>query len=191
LAERAYRQFLKTYSHHPWRGKAWEKLGDIYAELEQPKKAIDAYTQAAASFSHCSDQVSGLFKTGDMYIAIGNMARAISCFDSAIVKGERCNVYVRVPDSYYRIADEKYKAKEYAGALEYYKRVVRKYPSFQETPWGLFQIGTIHKKERRYKEAIDVYKDLMKRFPEDYWAKQAQWKLDDTVWEHEYQATLR
>jgi tetratricopeptide (TPR) repeat protein len=190
-AEVAFRQFLQKYSVHPWRGKAWEKLGDIYVDLGEPRKAIDAYAQTIAGASPCGDQVSALYKTGGMYVEIGNLARAFASFDSAIARGEKCNAYVRVPDSYYRIADEKYKAREYTGALGYYTRAVRKYPSFQESPWGLFQIGTIYKNQGRYKEAIDTYKDLIKRFPDDYWAKQAQWKLDDAVWEHEYRATLR
>jgi tetratricopeptide (TPR) repeat protein len=191
MAEESFRQFLRDYRTHAWRGKAWEKLGDIYGELEQPKKAIDAYAQAFSTANSCPDQVSVLFKSGGMYVAIGNMKRAYNAYDSAIARGERCNMLGRVPDSYYRIADEKYKAKEYAGALDYYTKVIRKYPAFQETPWGLFQIGTIYKNKKKYREAIDTYKDLIKRFPEDYWAKQAQWKLDDTVWENEYQATLR
>jgi tetratricopeptide (TPR) repeat protein len=191
MAEAAFRQFLQNYRTHAWRGKAWEKLGDIYSELEQPKKAIDAYAQAFSATNSCPDQMGALFKSGGMYVAIGNLKRAYGSYDSVIVRGERCNIAVRVPDSYYRIADEKYKAKEYAGALEYYTKAVRKYPAFQETPWGLFQIGTIRKNMKKYREAIDTYKNLIKRYPEDYWAKQAQWKLDDAVWEHEYQATLR
>jgi tetratricopeptide (TPR) repeat protein len=190
-AEAAFRQFLQKYRDHGWRGKGWEKLGDIYGELEQPKKALDAYAQALSSAVSCPDQVSVLFKLGSMYVAVGNLARAYASYDSAIARGERCNAYRRVPDSYYRIADEKYKAKDYTGALGYYTKAVRKYPSFQETPWGLFQIGTIHKNGRRYREAIDTYKELIKRYPEDYWAKQAQWKYDDAVWENQYNATLR
>ncbi|MBN1129364.1 MAG: tetratricopeptide repeat protein [Chitinispirillaceae bacterium] len=190
-AEVAYRQFLQKYKVHSWRGKTWEKLGDIYTELEQPKKAIDAYSQAITSASNCPDLVSAHYKNGGRYLAVGNRTRAIASFDSAITRGERCKTDIRVPDAYYRIADEQYKAREYGRALDYYTRVVRKYPAFQETPWGLFQIGTIHKNRKKYKEAIDQYKDLISRFPEDYWAKQAQWKLDDAIWEHEYQATLR
>jgi tetratricopeptide (TPR) repeat protein len=191
MAEAAFRQFLQNHRTHAWRGKAWENLGDIYRELEQPKKAIDAYAQAYSATNSCADQVNALFKSGGMYVVIGNMSRAFGSYDSAIARGERCAMTVRVPDSYYRIGDEKYKAKEYAGALDYYTKAVRKYPAFQETPWGLFQIGTIQKNLKQYREAIDTYKNLIKRFPEDYWAKQAQWKLDDAVWEHEYKASLR
>jgi TolA-binding protein len=100
-------------------------------------------------------------------------------------------VFTRVPDAYYRIADEIYKQKDYKGALEYYTKVTRKYSAFQETPWGLFQIGTIYKNLKDYQKAIDVFKDLIQRFPDDYWAKQAKAKMEDTIWENEYQSVLK
>ena len=31
----------------------------------------------------------------------------------------------------------------------------------------------------------------MKRYPEDYWAKQARWKMEDAVWEYEYRSVLK
>lgn len=190
VAERLFRSFLQTYRGHKLEGKAWEKLGDAYIDLDQPKKAIDAFAQAAGKSADFEDQVCAWYKTGNAFLAIGNTARAFSCFDSAIALGERHKVFIRVPDSYYRIADEKYKAKEYASAQAYYESVIQKYPDFQETPWALFQIGNIHKNLARFKEAIKNYNELINRFPEDYWAKQARWKLDDAVWEHEYQTTL-
>jgi tetratricopeptide (TPR) repeat protein len=190
VAEGLYREFLQANRQHPWRGKAWEKLGDAYIDLEQPKKAIDAYVQAVGSSKTSADQVCAFYKIGDAYLTIGNSARACASFDSAITKGERTGVSGRVPDSYYRIADEKYKGKEYQGALEYYTKVTRKFPAFQETPWGIFQIGNVQKNLKKYQDAIDTYKSLIQRFPDDYWAKQAQWKLDDAVWDHEYEATL-
>ena len=84
-----------------------------------------------------------------------------------------------------------YKTKDYEGALNQYTHVIRKYPAFQETPWGLFQIGSIYKNLKRYQDAIDTFKDLIRKYPEDYWAKQARWKMEDTIWENEYQAVLR
>jgi len=119
-------------------------------------------------------------------MALGDNARAINYFAAAVEIGEKNGVYVRVPDSYYKIADINFKQKDFSTALDYYKKVTRKYPAFQETPWGLFQIAGIQRNMKLYREAVETYKDLMQRYPDDYWAKQAQWKLEDTVWEHEY-----
>ena len=189
-AETLLRKFIQSNRNHEWTGKAYEKLGDAYVDLEQPKKAIEAYTQAAASGKH-ADKVCALYKLGTMYFQIGNSRRGYESLQSAIDLGEKQKVYIRVPDSYYRIADEKYKVKAFSEALSYYTRVIRKYPSYQETPWGMFQIGGIHKNEGRYQEAITIFKDLIRKYPDDYWAKQAQWKMEDAIWEHEYRAVLR
>jgi TolA-binding protein len=96
-----------------------------------------------------------------------------------------------VPDSYYKIADIRFRQRDFNAALDLYKRVTRKYPSYHETPWGLFQIAGAHRNLRQYREAVDTYRDLMQRLPDDYWAKQAQWKLEDTIWEHKHRAVRR
>jgi tetratricopeptide (TPR) repeat protein len=191
-AEDLLRKFIQEYRYHSWSGKAFEMLGDAYMDMEQPKKAIDAYANAAQkSLGGYSDRVFASYKLGTACFQIGNQTRAIQAFQNAIETGEKYNVYVRVPDSYYRIADEKFRSKEYKDALDYYTKVTRKYPAFQETPWGLFQIGSIHKNLMDYQAAVKTFKDLMKRYPDDYWAKQAQWKMEDSMWENEYKAVLR
>ncbi|NLG17664.1 MAG: tetratricopeptide repeat protein [Fibrobacter sp.] len=189
-AETLFRTFIQNNREHEWVGKAYEKLGECYEEMEQPKKAIDAYQQASLKGKN-SDRVFAYFKTGTLYLQIGNSTRAHEAFKSAIDLGEKHDIYYRVPDSYYRIADEKYKAKDFQGAMEYYTKVTRKYPAFQETPWGLFQIGSIYKNLNRYQDALDTYKNLVRKYPDDYWAKQAKWKMEDAIWENEYRAVLK
>jgi tetratricopeptide (TPR) repeat protein len=190
IGEKLFRNFIQAHRSHSWTAKAYEKLGDCYMDLEQPKKAIDAYSQVSPSAGPL-DRVCAAFKLGNAYSQIGNTARALSAYTSAVETGEKHAIYLRVPDSYYKIADIKYQQKEYRNALDYYKKVSRKYPSYQETPWGLFQIGSIHKNLQNYKESIEIFKELLKRYPDDYWAKQAQWKMEDAVWEHEYRAVLK
>ncbi|NLP03421.1 MAG: tetratricopeptide repeat protein [Fibrobacter sp.] len=189
-AEKLFRDFIQKNRDHEWAGKAFEKLGECYESMEQPKKAIDAYQQAALKGKNL-DRVCAYFKAGTVYQQIGNSIRAQEAFKSAIDLGEKHDIYYRVPDSYYRIADEKYKGKDYEGALRYYTKVTRKYPAFQETPWGLFQIGSIHKNLKRYQDAVNAFKDLVRKYPDDYWAKQAKWKMEDAIWENEYRAVLK
>ena len=125
-----------------------------------------------------------------MYSYLENEPRAIQNFQNAIELGEKTDMHTRVPDCYYRIADSYYKSKDYQKALDLYKKVTRKYPAFQETAWGLFQIGSIYKNLKQYQNAVDAFKDLIRRYPDDYWAKQAQWKLEDSIWENEYMAVI-
>jgi tetratricopeptide (TPR) repeat protein len=191
-AESLLRKFIQEYRYHSWSGKAFEMLGDAYVDMEQPKKAVDAYANAAQkSLSGYADRVFALYKLGTTCLQIGNQTRGIQAFQNAIETGEKYNIFVRIPDSYYRIADENFKSKDYKGALEYYTKVTRKYPAFQETPWGLFQIGSIHKNLGDYQSAVKMFKELIQRFPDDYWSKQAQWKMEDSIWENEYKAVLR
>lgn len=190
-AEKLYREFIGMHRTHPWVGKAYEKLGDAYIDLEQPRKAVDAYAQAVKVAANPSDKVYAYFKEATSYVALDNAERAVESFGRAIETGESQGVYERVPDSYYRMADCYYKKKAYDKAQGYYQGAVRKYPGFQETPWGMFQVANIYKNTRQYRKAVDTYKKLMEKFPDDYWARQAQWKLEDTVWENEYQAALR
>jgi tetratricopeptide (TPR) repeat protein len=192
VSERLFRQFIQNYRSHEWAGKAYERLGDSYADLEQHKKAVDAYTQALANASNSAlDQVALNYKLGNASILVGNSGRALTFFAAAVEIGEKNNIYIRVPDSYYKIADLKFQQKEFTAALDGYKLVTRKYPAFQETPWGLFQIANIQRNMKQYKEAVDTYRELMRLYPDDYWAKQAQWKLDDTIWEHEYRSAKK
>ncbi|MCL2242613.1 MAG: tetratricopeptide repeat protein, partial [Chitinispirillia bacterium] len=191
VSERRFREFILNNRRHEWVGRAYERLGDSYVDLEQYKNAIDAYTQALAAAATPADKVILNYKLGSACVSMGENGRAIPYFSAAVDAGEKNNVFMRVPDSYYKIADIRFQQKDQASALDHYKRVTRKYPAFQETPWGLFQIAGIHRNMKQYREAVDTYRELMQRFPDDYWAKQAQWKLEDTIWEHENRAAKR
>ena len=109
-AEKLFRDFIQKNRDHEWAGKAYEKLGECYESMEQPKKAIDAYQQAALKGKNL-DRVCAYFKAGTVYQQIGNSIRAQEAFKSAIDLGEKHDIYYRVPDSYYRIAGEKYKGR--------------------------------------------------------------------------------
>lgn len=153
--------------------------------------AADSYEEAVKLAADPSDKVYACFKLGQEYFAIDNTPRGLEAFRQAIAAGEAAGVYERVPDSYFRIADCWYRGKEYTQALAQYTTAVRKYPGYQETPWGLFQIGNCNRSLRNYQQAVDAYNELLRKYPDDYWASQAKWKMEDTIWEHEYQAILR
>jgi TolA-binding protein len=189
-AEKLMRDFIQKYRVHQWTGKAYEKLGDIYVDLQQSGKAIDSYQQAAAHGSQPADRLYALFKLGGAYMSAGNAPHSIETYKKVIEFGEKNQALFRVPDSYYRIADQKYQQKDFKSALDMYQKATRKYPTFQETPWGMFQIGNIFKNTKEYQKAIDTYRALVKNYPEDYWSKQAKWKMEDAVWENEYRGVL-
>lgn len=191
IAEKLLRKFIRNNRKHPWIANAYEKLGDAYLDSEQTKKAVDAYKQAVAVSIKMGDKVAMLFKLGNAYQMIENRTRAIETFLAVIKNGEKAGLFLRIPDSYYQIADTFYKMKQYKKALNYYVKVTRKYPSYQETPWGLFQIGSVYKNLKNYSGAMKAFKELIKKYPDDYWTRQAQWKMEDVIWENEYKAVLK
>jgi tetratricopeptide (TPR) repeat protein len=190
LAEKLFREFIRKYLQHPWSAKALEKLGDVYEDLKQLTKAMDAYGQAVGQSKDHVDRLYACYKLGVVCFEAGNPERAVASFKKVIDFGEAQRLYVRVPDSYYKIADYQYRKKDYKNALVNYQKAVRKFPAYQETPWGLFQTGNIHKNMRNFQKAAEVYQDLAKKYPDDYWAKQARWKLEDAKWENEYEAVM-
>jgi len=167
-------------------GKAYEKLGDIYRDEDQLRSADESYDLAARNSANTEDRVIAQFKRGEVFVALKNWTMAVKQYEAVIVDGEKNKVFVRVPDSYYRIADYYYKQKKWAEAREKYQRVTRLYPSYQDTPWGLFQVGNIYKTLKQYKNAISSYDVVITKYPEDYWATQAEWKKKDAAWQMQY-----
>ena len=191
-AEKLFRKFIQKHRDHKWTGKAYEKLGDVYTDMMQDKKAVDAYSHAADVARSPLDGVHSLYKLGNAYLKIGNETRAIEAFQKGIVLGERKGIKSRpVPDSYYQIADCYYKKKDFSKALDYYKKAAQKYFTHPDTPWGLFQIASIYKNTKKYDKSIKTFNKLINEYPDDYWARQAQWKLEDAIWEYEYRAVLK
>lgn len=189
-AERMLRDFIRKNRTHPWAGRAWERLGDLYEELHETDKALDSYNQAVSQAHVQADRVYALYKLGSAYFEAGNGPRAEESFRKLIEAGEKSGSFLRVPDSYFRIADYEYQRRNFKIAFEFYQKATRKYPTYQETPWGLFQVGNIYKNLKDYQKAIETYKTLAKTYPDDYWAKQAKWKMEDAVWENEYRSVL-
>ncbi len=158
----------------------------MYATADEQRRAIDAYDLAVTNSFLAEDSIFSAFKRAEAYVKIDNWSGAKSSYEQVIATGEANSIYTRVPDSYYRIADHTYREKEYTESQDLYQRVTRLYPSYQDTPWGLFQLGNIAKNEERYDEAIAAFDTLIAKYPEDYWASQAEWKRKDAVWQYQY-----
>ncbi|HAJ79001.1 MAG TPA: hypothetical protein DCO75_04455 [Fibrobacteres bacterium] len=191
ISEKLFRDFIRKYRNNAWTGQAYEKLGDVYSDMKQYNKAMDAYRQAANIAKNTADQISSYFKLGNICFEAGNPEQAIVSFKKVIETGESAKISSHVADSYYKIADFLYQRKDYKTALDNYTKAARKYPDCPETPWGLFQMGNIYINTADYHKAIESYKELIAKHPDDYWAKQARWKMDDAVWENEYKNVLQ
>ena len=186
-AEKLCREFIVSSPHHPWVARAWTMLGNLSLESDRPGDAVDAFQQALSAPGGCPDRASTWMKMGDACRGLGNPDRALCCYDSAVVIGETGDLDC-LAQALYRIGDERYKRKDFSGALDCYTKAVYRFPGSVETPWGLFQTGNVHRNLRNYNEAINNYKELVRRFPGSYWAGQAKWQLEDATWESNYLA---
>lgn len=167
-------------------GKAYEKLGDLYLSQDDLNSAIDAYSNAEKLSINMQDKMYALYKLGTTFMTLKNEVQGIEQFEALIKIGDTHKLKIRVPDSYYQIADHLYKASNLSKSKGTYEIAIRKFPEYKDTPWGVFQLGNINKKSGNYKEAIAQYDKVMVDFPDDYWAEQAKWKKKDAIWEYQY-----
>ena len=84
IAEKLLRKFIQSNRNHEWTGKAYEELGDCYKDLEDPRKAIDAYAQAGGMGKYI-DRVSACFKLGTTYLQIGNSKRGQEALNRLLI----------------------------------------------------------------------------------------------------------
>lgn len=185
-AEKLLSKYIQENRGGDYTGKAYEKLGDLFVSQDDLNRAVDAYTNANKLGISIEDQIYALYKLGTTFMTLKNATQGLQQFENLIKVGESHKVLIRVPDSYYQIADYHYKAKELEKAKGKYEVAVRKYPEYKDTPWGYFQLGNINKNSGNYKDAIAKYDKVMVDFGDDYWAEQAKWKKKDAIWEHQY-----
>jgi TolA-binding protein len=185
VAKDLFSGYIQKYRNGRFAGRAYEMLGDIYSREDQSSEAIEAYGKAASSAENTYDKLHALFKQGREYASLENWKYALRAFKKVVAQG-RDDGHVRVPEALYRIADHLYEMNEFNDADTYYRDAVRLYPDYTDTPWGFFQMANIAAKKENYQEAVDRYDTLMNKYPEDYWAKQAEWRKKDAIWEYQY-----
>ncbi|MBN1980993.1 MAG: tetratricopeptide repeat protein, partial [Chitinivibrionales bacterium] len=185
-AEKLYRLFLMNHRNHRWTAAAYERLGDAYADLMDYKKAVDSYSACVK----LSENPVVLMKLADAYNTLNNGSRAVEYYKKALAAGRAAPHLEIMPVVTYKLADCLYRQKNYPQALATYQNAVKQFPAYQDTPWGLFQAASIHKNLGAYDKAAEMFTLLIQKFPQDYWAQQARWKLEDTVWEHEYKSVF-
>ena len=87
------------------------------------------------------------------------------------------------------LADILFKEGKYKDAGFYYKKMISENPDDKDTPWAKYQIGNVLIKLKNPKEAISKFNELIEKHPKSYWAQQAIWKRDDTIWRQQYKET--
>ncbi len=72
----------------------------------------------------------------------------------------------------------------------FYEKMISENPDDVHTPWAEYQIGNIHRELGDNKKAISAYNEVVEKHPKSYWAQQAMWKRDDTIWRNQYREAI-
>ena len=190
-AEKIFRKWIRHYPKNKLLGYAYARLGNALVKQDMIKDGIDAYRAGLPFFKSNKSKIPVLFAIGENYENIDNPSKAASYFEETIKTGKPLGLSRYVHDSYLKLGDYYYKRKNYNKARHYYDVMMGTYPNSTGLAWAKFQTGNIYRHNNVLDSAIYAYKELIQEYPDNYWARQAKWKLDDTIWQNEYKEILQ
>ncbi len=82
----------------------------------------------------------------------------------------------------FEIAGNLYKLGEYKAAVDIYRLVLKDNIEKDKKMWITYQIANCYRKLGLFSDAINMYKELWQVYEGTYWAKQAQWYIQDIEW---------
>jgi pentatricopeptide repeat protein len=82
----------------------------------------------------------------------------------------------------FEIAGNLYKLGEYKAAVDIYKLVLKNDTENDKRIWITYQIANCYRKLGLYTDAMKVYREMRQAYEGTYWAKQAQWYIQDIEW---------
>ena len=82
----------------------------------------------------------------------------------------------------FEIAENLYKLGEYETALDIYKLSIKNNITKDKKMWISYQIANCYRKLGLYNNAVEAYREMQEVYEGTYWAKQAQWYIQDVKW---------
>ncbi|MFV1975988.1 MAG: tol-pal system YbgF family protein [Candidatus Scalindua sp.] len=82
----------------------------------------------------------------------------------------------------FEIAENLYKLGEYETALDIYKLIIKNNNTKDKKMWISYQIANCYRKLSLYNKAVEAYREMQELYEGTYWAKQAQWYIQDIKW---------
>mgnify|MGYP000011011083 FL=1 len=151
-------------------------------ESEVPiKKEVEKEKVLLAHFVKKSDDKTKMFvdvKNGEAkkIITLGNDSEYVKESETVAVNDEEEIIHP------FEIAENLYKLGEYQTALDIYQLVIKNDLTNEKKMWVSYQIANCYRKLNSYNEAVEAYNEIQKVYEGTYWAKQAQWHIEDIVW---------
>ncbi len=90
----------------------------------------------------------------------------------------------------FEIAENLYKLGEYETALDIYKLIIKNDITKDKKMWISYQMANCYRKLNSYNKAVEAYREMQEVYEGTYWAKQAQWYIQDIEWRTEVEEKL-
>jgi CHAT domain-containing protein/Tfp pilus assembly protein PilF len=102
---------------------SWDKLADLYAEIGNPTKSLEAYEKVLQLYEDLGDPkfAETLDEVGDVYKAAKEYLKAINYYERSVEEAQKAGKLATASDAYFDIADAYYADSKYQKAKEYYK----------------------------------------------------------------------
>ena len=160
-------------------------------ELMQDSKKWSTYLEKAYTSAKSPLRKAMLAqKLGALHSRFGNSDRASEYYRKSTQECHDSSLVQICSEAYLRMADLTFKKKEWKSAIAQYKQFLSKYPDHKESAWVQYQIANIYKATNNFESALNAYKKVIDNYPDSYWASQAKWKREDTIWQKEYEEVL-
>lgn len=184
------KEILERVKSHPHLGptpaEITELQANIYTQLGDTKNALLAYRNLRNLKSSKKDKFKTDYLLGNYLLKMKENENALRYFNSAVA-GCKQESYDFCPNVLLASSDLLAKLKSTKQAIQEYQYFVKKYPKHKEAPWAYYQMGNIYLAEKNIKLALENFRTVIEKYPNSYWATQAKWKEDDTIWRKEYQ----
>jgi tetratricopeptide (TPR) repeat protein len=161
------------------------------AELQKDGKKLSAYLEKSYASSKDPVRKATLaMRQGLLYSRYGKTDKAMESFRRSMSDCKDPATAEICGESQLRLADMTYRKKDWRAAMDLYRKFAAKYPTHRESAWVHYQMANLYKLTNNFESALNEYKRVIDNYPDSYWASQAKWKREDTIWQKEYEEVL-
>lgn len=159
--------------------------------LMQDSKKESAYLERAYGSAKDPGRKAALAQQlGFLHAKYGASDKAMDYFRKSMADCKDTSLAELCAESQLRIADMTFKKRDWKGAMAQYRQFAAKFPEHKESAWVHYQMANIYKLTNNFESALNEYKRVIDNYPDSYWASQAKWKREDTIWQKEYEEVL-
>lgn len=166
------------------------RLAQAGALLQDNKKWSGYLEKAQASAVDPHRKAALWQQLGFLHSKFGSAEKALEFFRKSQEDCKDSALDAICAESQLRMADLEFKRKGWKAALNLYRQFATKHPGHAEAAWAHYQMANVYRATNNFESALNEYKQVIDNYPDSYWAAQAKWKREDTIWRKEYEEVL-